>query len=219
MKNPIVRARHAAPLQEDQEPERYELFEDARHRFELERRTFLKLVGGGIVFLVPMRSLTAQESGGRNFHNDAPQQINAWIQIAQDGSIRVFTGKAEMGQNIRTSLTQAVSEELHVSASNVALVMGDTDLTPFDMGTFGSRTTPYMAPQLRKAAAAAREALIDLAAQQWKVDRNAVQIVDGKFVNGTTHESITFATIAKNQNLLKTIPQDTAAAVPVGTSI
>ena len=108
MKNdPIVRARHASPLQTD--TERYELYEDPRYRFELERRTFLKLVGGGIVFLVPMRSLTAQESGRHDFHNDAPQEINAWIQIAQDGSIRVFTGKAEMGQNIRTSLTQAVS--------------------------------------------------------------------------------------------------------------
>ena len=47
--------------------------------------------------------------------------------------------------------------------------MGDTDLTPFDLGTFGSRTTPTMAPQLRKAAAAAREMLIALAAQQWQV--------------------------------------------------
>ena len=49
--------------------------------------------------------------------------------------------------------------------------MGDTELTPFDMGTFGSRTTPDMAPQLRKAAAAARELLIDLAAEHWKVER------------------------------------------------
>ena len=55
--------------------------------------------------------------------------------------------------------------------STIRLVMGDTDLTPFDMGTFGSRSTPYMAPQLRKAAASAREAAEELAAQQWSVDR------------------------------------------------
>ncbi len=42
--------------------------------------------------------------------------------------------------------------------------MADTDLTPYDMGTFGSRTTPLMAPQMKKVGAAAREALIDLAA-------------------------------------------------------
>lgn len=200
------------------ELERYELYEDVRYRFELHRRTFLKLVGGGIVFVFPMRSLTAQESGRRESHNDTPQEINAWIQIAPDGSIRVFTGKAEMGQNIRTSLTQAVAEELRVPLSKVTLVMADTDQTPFDMGTFGSRTTPYMAPQLRKAAAAAREALIDLAAQQWKVDRSAVQLADGKIVNDRTHESITFANIAKGKNLVQAIPQDVAITAPAATS-
>src|SRR5262245_26775239 len=73
MKKNIVRARDASPIQDLKgrgEIERYELFEDPRYRFELHRRTFLKLVGGGIVFVVPMRSLTAQESGRRDSHND-----------------------------------------------------------------------------------------------------------------------------------------------------
>ena len=52
--------------------------------------------------------------------------------------------------------------------------MADTDLTPYDMGTFGSRTTPLMAPQMKKVGAAAREALIDLAAGKWKVDRASI---------------------------------------------
>ena len=80
----------------------------------------------------------------------------------------VFTGKVEIGQNIRTSLTQTVADELRVPLSGIALVMADTDLTPFDQGTFGSRTTPTMAPQLAKAAATAREMLIDLAAARWQ---------------------------------------------------
>ncbi len=54
------------------------------------------------------------------------------------------------------------------------MVMGDTALTPYDMGTFGSMTTPRMWPQIRKAAAAAREMLVDLAAQKWMVDRAAI---------------------------------------------
>ena len=78
-----------------------------------------------------------------------------------------------MGQNIRTSLSQGVAEELHLPIEKIELVMGDTQLTPFDMGTFGSRTTPTMNLQLRKVAAAARDLLIDLAAAQWKVDRTA----------------------------------------------
>ncbi len=78
----------------------------------------------------------------------------------------VYTGKVEIGQNIRTSLAQTVADELRVSMGVISLVMADTDLTPFDQGTFGSRTTPTMAPQLARAAATAREMLIDLAAAQ-----------------------------------------------------
>ena len=83
---------------------------------------------------------------------DAPP----WREI-NDGAISVYTGKTEVGQNVRTSLTQAVAEELRCAPSSIQMVVADTDLTPYDMGTFGSRTTPYMAPQLRKVAAVARE--------------------------------------------------------------
>ena len=57
-----------------------------------------------------------------------------------------------------------MAEELRVPVARVEMVMGDTQLTPFDMGTFGSRTTPTMNLQLRKVASAARDLLIDLAA-------------------------------------------------------
>ncbi len=71
-----------------------------------------------------------------------PDEIGAWLHIGEDGRITVYTGKAEVGQNIRTSLTQAVAEELHAPPSSIRLVMADTQLTPFDMGTFGSQSTP-----------------------------------------------------------------------------
>ena len=90
---------------------------------------------------------------------------------AKTAQITVYTGKAEVGQNIRTSLTQVVAEELHAAPASIHLVMADTQLTPFDMGTFGSRTTPDMSQRLRRTAAAAREMLIDLAAESWKTDR------------------------------------------------
>ena len=57
----------------------------------------------------------------------------------------------------------------------VTFVMADTDLTPFDQGTFGSRTTPAMAPQLARAAATAREMLIDQAAGRWQADRASLK--------------------------------------------
>src|SRR6185436_16941151 len=126
------------------------------------------------------------------------------------GEVTAFTGKVEVGQNTRTSLIQAVADELHVPVSSVHLVMGDTDLTPFDMGTFGSLSTPRMAPQLRKAAAAAREMLIAMAAEQLKVAPAEVRIENARFVNHDASKSLTLAEVAKGQKLIKTIPPDVA---------
>ena len=197
------------------EVERYELAEDPFYNFTFDRRQFLRAFSTGIALLVPLSHLLGQEqeqqgeSGGRGGSNrDLPQEIGAWIHIEPDGSVVVYTGKVEFGQNIRTSLAQAVAEELHVPISTIRLVMGDTDLTPFDMGTFGSRTTPTMAPQLRKAAAAAREMLIALAAQRWQVEPASVRIVDARFVNHDETKSMTFADIAKGLKLVKTISPD-----------
>src|SRR5438309_1231760 len=143
-----------------------------------------------------------------------PKEIGGWLNIAEDGSINVFTGKVEFGQNIRTSLSQAVADELHVPAASITLTMGDTDLTPFDMGTFGSRTTPTMAPQLRKAAAAARAALIDLAAQQLNVDPGSVRIVDARFVNHDKSKSLSFGDVARGKQLVKVIPDNVETTAP-----
>jgi isoquinoline 1-oxidoreductase len=110
-------------------------------------------------------------------------------------AVTAFTGKVEFGQNIRTSLTQAVAEELHVPVASVRVVMGDTELVPFDMGTFGSRTTPTMAPQLRKAAAAAREMLIAMAAEQLKLPSSELRIVDARFENHDKSKTLTLAEV------------------------
>ncbi len=120
----------------------------------------------------------------------------------------VYTGKAEVGQNIRTSLTQVVAEELHAAPGSIEMVMADTERTPFDMGTFGSRTTPSMSPQLRRAAAAAREMLIDLAAERWKIDRSVVATADGAVVNTQTHESIAFGKLTEGKKLTKAVTDE-----------
>jgi isoquinoline 1-oxidoreductase len=151
-----------------------------------------------------------QGESGRRGSERIPDDIGAWIHIDEKGVVSVFTGKVELGQNIRTSLTQAVAEELHVPLDVVHIVMADTDLTPFDLGTFGSLTTPRMAPQLRKAAAAARETLITLAAEQWKVEPATVRIVNARFVNHDASKTLTLAEVAKGQKLVKTIPADVA---------
>ena len=201
-------------MNDELELERYELFAEPSYNFDFNRRQFLKAFSGGIALIVPASNLIArtlqqdQGESGRGFNERVPNEIGAWIQIDEKGIVSVFTGKVEIGQNIRTSLTQAVAEELHVPLTTVRLVMADTDLTPFDMGTFGSLTTPRMAPQLRKAAAAALQTLIALAAEQWKLEPSSVRIVDARFVNHDASKSLSIAEVAKGQKLVKTIPAD-----------
>ena len=121
----------------------------------------------------------------------------------------VYTGKVEMGQNIRTSLSQAVSEELCVPIDKIEMVMGDTQLTPFDMGTFGSRTTPTMNLQLRKVAAAAREMLVGLAAAQWQTEREHLVAAEGKVTDPQKNRSVEYAALMKGQQLTQTVTAET----------
>jgi isoquinoline 1-oxidoreductase len=183
------------------EPERYELSAAPSYRFETDRRDFFKLFGGGLVVLVTLAEAGAQESGGsgprRGGGAGAPQELSAWLHVGEDGRITFFTGKVEVGQNARTSLTQAVAEELHVPPSSISLLMGDTELVPYDMGTFGSLTTPTMAPLLRRAAATAREWMIDLAAEQLHRSRESVTIADAAAIPG----------LLKGKNLVRTVGQ------------
>ncbi len=204
------------------ELERYELLEAPAYRFEpepsgfdLERRDFFKFLGGGLVLLLALDGVARAQESGRApaFRPDArPPELAAWLHIGEDGTVTVYTGKVEVGQNIRTSLAQAVAEELRAPIGSVQLVMADTDLTPYDMGTFGSRTTPVMAPQMKKVGAAAREALIDLAAAKWNVDRASISVAGGKVTNKVSGQSVGFGELTHGQKLVKTV--DGAAVTP-----
>ncbi len=205
------------------EPERYELDSPAAYHFEpacagrLGRREFLRIFGGGIAIICVLhKSVGAQESGGnrRRPGERAPQDVVAWLHVAEDGGVMVYTGKVDVGQNSRTALTQAVAEELRVSPGVIRMVMGDTDRTPFDMGTFGSQTTPRMNPQLRTAASAARELLIDLAARTWAVDRARLVAREGAVRDPQTNRVLTYAELAKGQKLARAIPADDPLSQP-----
>ena len=192
------------------EPERYELRATSPYHFDLGRRDFFKFLGAGIVVVSVMKpALVAQESGGgRRRGESLPQEIDAWLHIGENGKVTVYTGKVEVGQNIRTSLSQAVSEELHVPLEQIELVMGDTQLTPFDMGTFGSRTTPTMNLQLRKVASAARDTLVGLAAAQWKTDPQHLVAANGKVTDPQNNRSLEYAALTKGQQLTQGLPAE-----------
>ncbi|HEV3512147.1 MAG TPA: molybdopterin cofactor-binding domain-containing protein [Candidatus Sulfotelmatobacter sp.] len=193
------------------EPERYELRAASPYHFDLGRRDFFKFLGAGLVVVSALRpAVIAQESGGgrQRRGESLPQEINAWLHIGENGKITVYTGKVEIGQNIRTSLSQAVAEELHVPIENIEMVMGDTQLTPFDMGTFGSRTTPTMNLQLRRVASAARDVLVNLAAAQWKTNAQHLVVRDGKITDPQNRRSVEYAALLQGQQLTETLPQE-----------
>jgi isoquinoline 1-oxidoreductase len=206
----------------DIEVERYELF-DALEHLETTRRDFFRIAGGGVIIALLMGDeAQAQRPGGRG--GSGPPEIGAWLHIGEDSAITAFTGKVEIGQNIRTSLAQVVAEELRVPVKSVRMTMADTALVPPDAGTFGSRTTPAMASQLRRAAAAMREALIDLAAEKAGVERTSFTVADSKVSGPDGKPSFTFGELTKGKKLMKVIGPAAPTAKPeqwtvAGTSV
>ena len=182
------------------EPERYELHEAGA--WELDRRQFFRIAGGGVIVALLLGDSAFGQRPGRAA---GPKEVGGWLHVGEDGVVTVYTGKVEIGQNIRTSLTQVVAEELRTPVERIRLVMADTALTPYDMGTFGSSTTPQMASQLRRVAAAAREELIGLAAEQGKVDRATLTVKDGKVVGKDGKPSFDFGELTKGKKLMRVV--------------
>ena len=188
------------------EPTQNELPPKQNYDFAVDRRQFFKITGGGLIVAFVLKDIFS-------FDNETPHSetssttagVESWIHIAGDGTVTVYTGKVEVGQNIRTSLSQIVAEELMVPVMAIKMVMGDTDLVPHDAGTFGSRTTPQMGTQLRKAAATARQALMDMAAKKWNTTATALKTENGMVLNTSTNEKINYGAITKGEKLLITI--------------
>jgi isoquinoline 1-oxidoreductase len=195
------------------EPERYEFFETPE-RWETTRRDFFKIAGAGVIVAILVKDALAQPPGGRGggrggFGGGGPTEIGAWVHIAEDGAVTAYTGKVEIGQNIRTSLAQVVAEELRLPAAKVKMVMADTALVPPDAGTFGSQTTPQMANRMRRVAASLREVLLELAAEQGNVDKSKLTVADGK-VTGPGGVSFDFGKLTAGKKILKTVAEQPA---------
>jgi len=200
------------------EPERYEFRALPMHQFALERRDFFKLLGAGLAVFAIAKGTAAQETapGGRGFHNEElPNEIGAWLHIGEDGSVTGLVGKVEIGQNVRTSLAQTIADELKVPLESVHMVLGDTALSPFDAGTFGSRSTPTMTPQLRKVAAAARVYLLEKAAEQWKVPIEKLVAANGKISQPGSERSLRYAELVREDLWVGKIPSGEQVTPPV----
>src|SRR5262249_20543668 len=131
--------------------------------------SFFDQLPDGLVTVVADDARPAAPVPGQRGAPARGEEHSAWVHVGADGSVTAFTGKVEAGQGTRTALGLLVAEELAVPDGSVRVVMGNTDVSPFDLGTFGSRAMPLAAPPLRAAAAAARELLTEAAAERFGV--------------------------------------------------
>jgi len=135
-------------IKEILQPERFDSIDEPGSQVRISRRTFVKMIGTGLLITVTEGVSLGQRrsGGGRSI------AVAARVHINSDGTITVMTGKVEEGQGSRAELTQAAAEELRVNADKIHLVMSDSELTPDDGRTAGSRTTPSTVPAVRRGA-------------------------------------------------------------------
>ena len=175
----------------------------------VDRREFLKLFGGGIViFFTAGDVLAGQEPSRLQAGAGAPADFNAYLRIGEDGRITLFTGKIEQGQGAMTVLPLMLAEELEVPQASVDIILGDTDLCPYDAGTFGSLCVRSFGPQLRAASAEAREVLCELAAEKLGLPRERLQARDGAIVDRENPKTkATYAELAKGRAIARRAKQ------------
>ncbi len=204
----------------------YEIFAVPTHEFHLMPSEFVQSLPGGLFVVLTERSEAASnptfdgESGGaKQWNRDFVAETGAWLHIGTSGEICVFTGKVEVGQDIRTSLAQIIAEELRVTPNALSLVMADTDLTPFDMGTFGSRTTPFTGPHFRYVAAAARELLLDLASQNTGAERAELSVFGGQICYAATNRTLGFGELTRELKTARRLRSDVPVMSPQASRI
>lgn len=158
-----------------------ELVVDGPTTFPVNRREFVKLTATGllVLFAVDAESVAQETARLQTGRQGYPTDLNAYLHIGADGRVTCLVGKIEQGQGPMTSLPQLLAEELDVALTSVDVVMGDTDLCPWDMGTFGSLSVRQFGPILRQAAADARQALLDMAAATLQAPAARLRVKDG----------------------------------------
>ena len=119
-------------------------------------------------------------------------QLDHWIHLREDGTVVAYTGKVELGQGIKTALAMIVAEELDVPAARVRVETADTELTPNEFITAGSMSVEDSGSALRVAGAAARQVLLDMAAQALDVPLDSLQVEDGLVSSRDSNEQIDY---------------------------
>jgi isoquinoline 1-oxidoreductase len=202
---------------------------------DLTRRTFFKgaaaAAGLAVVFRNPTvaqdASPVASTTPSASFLADryAPpagfaflpptDQVDAYLSIDENGVVTFKTSLIDFGQGIKTGFMQLIAEELNTTLDKIDSIMGQTDVVPFNIGTFGSLSTQLAGPTLRAAAANMREWLLDLGAESLGVDRSEVSAKAGSVVvTADETKSISYGELAGGQASARTIDLTVALKDP-----
>jgi isoquinoline 1-oxidoreductase len=153
-----------------------------------ERDYFGVLSDGLVVVLPPGQTVRDREREAGRFGANG----GAWLHVGATGTVTAFSGKVDVGQDNRTAFALIVAEELRVPHDSVRIVLGDTDVSPFDIGTFGSRSMPDPGEYLRAAAATAREVLVGMAAERLHITPEELVAADGRIARRQSGESLAY---------------------------
>ncbi len=171
-------------------------------RFDLQRRDFFKLLGGGIFVYFSTRNPSELLALPMAQRRELPTDYNAFLRIAEDGTVSCYTGKIEMGQGPVTSLPQQIADELDVAIESVKMVMGDTEICPYDAGTWGSLTTRQFSHYLRAAGAEARAVLLELGSEYLEIPVSNLSVKDGVvFGISNPKKQVSYGELARGQRI------------------
>ncbi len=173
------------------------------------RRDFLRVMGGGLFVLFHAGSAMKVLAAEGEQRRELPDDFNAFLRIHEDGRVSCYTGKIEMGQGANTGLRMMMADELEVAFDKVQMVMGDTDLCPWDMGTFGSLTTRMFGPSMLAAAAKARTVLLEMAAEELGLPVDELEIKEGIIYNRNNKgENVSYQQLTEGKKIVHQLDKD-----------
>ena len=178
------------------------------------RRTFLK-TGGAVVVAMSMgpgrtgrvaaqTTATADRFLGKTVATDA---VDGFLAIHADGTVTLFSGKVDLGTGARAALRQMAAEELDVPIERITMIEGDTALTPDQGATAGSYGVARGGMQIRRAAATARQALLDRAAQRLGRPVSDLEVSDGVIRPKGGGPTVSYAEMVGDQRLNLTVDE------------
>ncbi len=182
------------------------------------RRDVLKAGGALVVtFTLADKVLPASAQDSARKKTVAPDEVDGFLSVGVDGQIIVYSGKVDLGTGVRTALMQIAAEELEVPLDRVNLIQGDTSLTPDQGPTWGSLSIQIGGMQIRRAAATARKALVEMAAQHLGVSATGLRIENGT-IKGSD-KSISYAELVGGRTFSLKVDKDAPVKDPASYTI